>query len=226
MDVSKVAAAIGQVVCKALPGMHAFTGCDLVSAFGKLNAMKLLMKSTKYEEAFTQLVKEWLMSNDLFSVLQYFTCHLYAAGCDTTKVNELRYHLFKAKKGKVDSSQLPPCENCLNLHALRANYQSAIWGHSLQTTPRIPNPSDSHGCHEEDNGLSICWMTGPPAPDVVLEFLSCICKRACKLPDCECLVNRLRCTAMCKLRTCDNMKDDDSDEEQTDTDSISDYELS
>ena len=56
IDVAKLATAVGQDVCKALPGMHAFT----VSAFeckGKLSALKLLLKSTKYQEAFIQLRK-------------------------------------------------------------------------------------------------------------------------------------------------------------------------
>ena len=33
-DVNKVAAAVGQDICSALPGVHYFTGCDTVSAFG------------------------------------------------------------------------------------------------------------------------------------------------------------------------------------------------
>ena len=45
VDVSKVAAAVGQNVCKCLLGMHAFTGCDTISSFGGhgiLSALKLL----------------------------------------------------------------------------------------------------------------------------------------------------------------------------------------
>ena len=33
VDIGKIAHAIGQNACKALPGLHAFTGCDAVSAF-------------------------------------------------------------------------------------------------------------------------------------------------------------------------------------------------
>lgn len=50
INVQKVAAAIGHDVCKALPGMHCFTGCDTVSAFGgkgKINAFKLMQKTRK-----------------------------------------------------------------------------------------------------------------------------------------------------------------------------------
>ena len=44
-DISKVAGVLGQKVFKALLGLHAFTGCDSVSAFagiGKARPLKLL----------------------------------------------------------------------------------------------------------------------------------------------------------------------------------------
>ena len=40
------------------------------------------------------------------------------------------------------------------------------------------------------------------------------CVRSCKLPDCTCLANGLKCTDMCKLQTCNNQPaEDDEDEE-------------
>ena len=47
VDVHKIAIAVGSDTCCALPGMHSFTGCDAVSAFGgkeKLGAVKLEQK--------------------------------------------------------------------------------------------------------------------------------------------------------------------------------------
>ena len=104
VDVQKVAAAVGQNTCCAFPGLHSSTGCDTVSAFGgkgKISAFKLMQKNTKYQDAFTQLGKEWSVPGDLFKVLQEFTCKLYAARCPSTTVNELRYQLFRAKKGEL-----------------------------------------------------------------------------------------------------------------------------
>ena len=43
IDITKVAQAYGEELCKALPGLHAFTGCDSVSAFAgrlKVNALQ------------------------------------------------------------------------------------------------------------------------------------------------------------------------------------------
>ena len=45
VDIVKVAASVGVYVCRALIGMHAYTGCDTVSALagkGKASALKLL----------------------------------------------------------------------------------------------------------------------------------------------------------------------------------------
>ena len=45
IDINKVSSSVGISVCKALIGMHAFTGCDTVSAFagkGKSKALKML----------------------------------------------------------------------------------------------------------------------------------------------------------------------------------------
>ena len=55
MDIKKVTATLGTDVCKALIGMHAYTGCDTVSAFagkGKAKALKLLTKSKLYQDTF------------------------------------------------------------------------------------------------------------------------------------------------------------------------------
>ena len=77
----------------------------------------------------------------------------------------------------------PPCKDCLHLHALRANYQSAIWRRSLEVQPDIPSPIHGHGWELDDDGrLQVTWMTGAPAPESVLEFLACKCRTKCQLP--------------------------------------------
>ena len=188
--------------------MHSFTGCNTVSAFGgkgKISAFTLLQKNTKYQDAFTQLGKEWSVPGDLFNVLQEFTCKLYAARCPNTTVNEL----FCAKKREVESGQLPPCEDCLLMHSLQANYQTAVWCRPLEECPSIPDPSGHRWCYE-DGKLTIYWMTGSPAPDVITEFLSCKCSSVCKLPNCQCLANGLKCTITCKLQDCSNWQENNS----------------
>ena len=121
---------MGGELCKCLIGMHTFTGCDTVSAFtgrGKITALRLVKQQTSYQEIFKQLGMEWVLSYMLFQSLQEFTCKLYCSQPRTDNINELRYRLFCAKKGNIDSTQLPPCVDCLFKHASRANFQAAIW---------------------------------------------------------------------------------------------------
>ena len=139
VDISKVAATVGMGVCRALVGLHAFTGCDTVSAFagrGKAKALKLLISHVDHQDTFSRLGQEWELSQKLVEQLEAFTCLLYAPKL----INELRYHLFCAKKGEIESHQLPPCKDCFLQHALRANYQAGIWQRCLQQNPQVPSP--------------------------------------------------------------------------------------
>ena len=92
LDIGKLARAIAKSICNAVVGLHAFTGCDTVSAFagrGKLSAFKQMKASTTYQEAFSQLGQSWDLSADLFQKLQEITCHIYVSSAHTSSVNEL-----------------------------------------------------------------------------------------------------------------------------------------
>lgn len=173
-------------------------------AVKSLGTFKLLKTDKTYQEAFLELGRSWTVSDELFKKLEEITCHMYVPSTHITDVNLLRYQLFCTRRGEMESSQLPPCKDCLLMHAIRANYQAAIWRRSLQTKPFVPSPEDHGWSTNEEGELEIKWMSGSPAPDAVLQFLSCRCVRSCKLPDCTCLSNGLKCTNLCKLQTCGN----------------------
>ena len=101
VDISKLALSLGDSVCDSLIGLHAFTGCDTVSAFasrGKLNALKLMQRGITYQETFSQVGQSWDVQQQLFEKVQQFTCRMYVAASSTTEVNDLRYQLFCAKR--------------------------------------------------------------------------------------------------------------------------------
>ena len=64
--------------------------------------------------------KAWVLSEELFTLLQEFVCKMYASKTSLCDVNDLKYQLFRVKKGDVESSQ--PCKDTLMLHAMRVNY--------------------------------------------------------------------------------------------------------
>ena len=140
VDISKVGTSIDNKVCRALVGMHAYTGCDSVSAFagkGNAGALKLLYNIREIQEMVNELGCEWRLYQCLVDRLEAFTCLLYAPKSSSHTVNALRYDLFCAKKGEVESHQLPPCIDCLQKHAHRANYQAAIWRRCLVQIPEV-----------------------------------------------------------------------------------------
>ena len=222
VNITKVAATVGIDVCRALVGVHAYTGCDTVSAFagkGKAKALKLLSKNKKIQDTFFKLGQEWDFSPDLMNKLEAYTSLLYAPKTSSTKINDLRYHLFCAKKGEIESHQLPPCRDCLEKHALRANYQAGIWRRCLEQNPQVPSPVGRGWKIEKegaDNQLVVHWMDGQPAPQAVLDLLACNCPRKCELPRCECMANGLKCTDMCRLPDCENQASTLNNEESAD----------
>ena len=227
ISITSIVQALGQNLCSSLLGMHAYTGCDTVSAFagrGKIGALRIVKEQRSFQEMFDLLGVEWELSDDLFQMLQNFTCRMYSSRPGTNSINELRYRLFCSKRGNIESDQLPPCADCLYKHACRANYQTGIWRRRLKNCPEISSPL-RHGWIEDENKLGIDWMSGPPATATVLELLPCSYTRSCRLPNCSCLANGLKCTDMCRLSECDNRREEqavtvdvDADDDESDED--------
>ena len=155
--------------------------------------------------------------------LEEFTCELYNSNGNFTDINSLRYKLFCIKKGGIESSQLPPCHDCLQKHILRSNYQAAIWRRCLKNNANIPTPVGKgwlleRNSESEPMSLAVDWMFGKPAPDAVLDLISCNCSKACDNDKCTCFSNKLKCTYMCKIAHCSNQRaeeanyDGDSDD--------------
>ena len=181
ISITSIVQAIGQNLCSSLLGMHAYTGCDTVSAFagrGKIGALWIVKEQRYFQEMFDLLGVEWEFSDNLFQMLQNFTCRMYSSRPGTNSINELRYRLFCSKRGNIESGQLLPCADCLYKHACRANYQTGIWRRRLENCPEIPSPL-RHGWIQDENKLGIDWISGQPAPATVLQLLSCSCTKSC-----------------------------------------------
>ena len=53
-------------------------------------------------------------------------------------------------------------------------------------------------------------------------MIACTCLRSCKIDECVCLKNNLKCTHLCKLQTCTNQASIDEDTVELDSDSSAD----
>ena len=167
----------------ALLGLHAFSGCDSVSAFvrkGKIQPLKCLLKNRNFIPCFMSLGNCPDMTDNVMHELERFVCSLYGRpGNDN--VNKVRYDIFK-QKFKVRSSSLvstligtdlsllPPCQKALQMHILRANYQTLIWKRANEAYPDIPLPA-GHGWRMNDGVLSINWFEGDLLPKELTDVL-------------------------------------------------------
>ena len=143
LNVTAIADKLGPTVCGALIGLHAFTGCDAISAFsgkGKARGLKLVKGNGNLAGAMAALGQSFAMQESIFNGCKQFVCALYGATGSSADVNGLRYKLFCDASKARDPRQLPPCEDALLQHARRANYQAAIWKSALQRQPDQPSP--------------------------------------------------------------------------------------
>lgn len=223
ISVNEVCDKVGSETCNLIVGFHAFTGCDSVSSFygkGKKKAWKVLSENPKGKDAFRILGNEVYPTEDLYEILVEFVCALYGHK-DMTCVNEVRYCMFRL--GSFSDECLPPTRDCLKKHVQRANYQAFIWKRCLLALIVAPSPA-GRGWELKDEELTIHWMTSNVAPDQLLEFVNCGCKKGCSTQRCSCLKAGLRCTELCKCQNCVNtVPDNNSDDEEYLYDDFTEY---
>ena len=91
--------------CAALLGLHAFTGCDSVSAFtgkGKAKCYNLLRKNLEFVETLKSLGENWNVTDEVTDKMEMFCCSLYVSGWETN-VNKLRSTVQKEENLNVSS---------------------------------------------------------------------------------------------------------------------------
>ena len=122
-----------EMIMESLIGLHSFTGCDTTSAFAgrrKVKPLTLMLKDQDYVETFSLLGKEIHLQEELVVQIKRFVCHMYGwKGIHSPQ--EIWYKIYCQSGGKIACEKLPPCDDVLELHIMRANYQAFIWRQSL-----------------------------------------------------------------------------------------------
>lgn len=211
LDVKKMCEQLGSGLCKALIGLHTFTGCDSTSAFygkGKKKALQLVEKQPRFKPIFAKLGSEFDLPDALLVELEEFVCNLY--GQPGKDINQVRYKLFCSSTASEQS--LPPCRNALLQHTKRCNYQAAVHMRALSPYINAPSP-DGNGWSITEGSINIVWMTQPSAPDSLIQCVSCSCKVGkCQQGRCSCRKQDLPCTDLCKCVSCENATPSQSEE--------------
>ena len=205
LSIATMTEAIGRKRCESLLMFHAITGADTTSGFkscGKKKAWEALKMVPQVEDLFCQCFRNPYdrvsINSSEFQAIEKFIVTMYSKKIDTSSVNLARKIIFFQRSQNVE--HIPPCQNSLYQHYLRALYQASIWSSSLSTTMNLPGADGYGWSHLPDDPSGIkwspVWMTQREAMEECRKlFLTCTCNGVCTR--CKCASAGLNCTEMC-----------------------------
>ena len=124
---------------------------------------------------------------------------------EESDINSARYKKFCRAK-TPEQHQLPPTKDELLQHVKRANYQLLVWKQALNINFE-PHSPIGHGWQDNEGRLEIFWMERKLAPESMLAFINCNCRRALCGDYCQCRILSLECTDLCKCSgNCENVE--------------------
>lgn len=110
-----------------------------------------------------------------------------------SNLDVLRYQSFvksSKKISKLSLARLPPTSDAFKLHALRTYHTIQKW------LGNEKNPTD-WGWIRTEQGLTPKMFSKDPAPQSLLSYISCGCKKDCK-GACSCKKAGLTCSSLCR----------------------------
>ena len=206
-------------LAKALPALHALSGCDSTSSFsgiGKKKCLQVLKSDQRFIEAPCLLGENAAIPNVVLEVIEEYVCLLYGI-TNETSVNVSRYKLFTNRRKFPDPNKLPPTQDALYQHIKRVNYQVREWKQALDTSYQRTDPNGNGWRVSGDGNLEIKWGLKKPALDSILEFAFCGCKRSrCTGGSCGCFKLSLPCSELCECIDCENVSNESLAEDDND----------
>ncbi len=187
--------------CLQLLGMHFITGSDATSYLygkGKVSALKTL-RTGDFTALETALGELDATHAQLMEVGQSFICALYGQK-QGTSMCEARYQLYSRKSGKLlKLMALPPTEQNLFLHILRAHLQTILAKSADKQAPPDIEITD-FGWEIKDGTPVPATSSQPPGPQDLMDVVRCSCKadgKACGTESCSCHHGNISCTVYC-----------------------------
>ncbi|KAG0713043.1 hypothetical protein GWK47_017098 [Chionoecetes opilio] len=120
--------------------------------------------------------------------------------------------MFCAKKGQIESGQLPPCEDPLDCSIRLGPTIRRLSGDAALKTCQTSQHHQQDMAGNSMMAVRSNPMDGGSTSSRCRPFnlISCTCRRTCRPSDCSCILNGLKCTVVCKLQGCSNMVQDDA----------------
>ena len=201
IPVHELLPSIGQQKSSGLLFFHAFTGCDVVSAFrgrGKKTAWQTWGVCDEVSAVFNKLSQYPLSVQDIdMKVLEQFVVMMYDRSSTADGVDSARLEMFARKQRPYEA--IPPTRAALLQHVKRASYQAGcVWGQTLLRQPESQNPAD-WGWIRNGDQWRILWSDLPPIAESCKQLTKCGCQSECR-GRCKCYRFGLDCTAMCSCR--------------------------
>ena len=190
---------MGQEKIEGILFFHAFSGCDVVSAFndkGKKTAWQTWNVFNNASATFAKLSQcpPEIDESDL-QVLERFVVLMYDQSSAATTVDETRLDLFARKQRSYEL--ILPTQSALKEHAKRAAFQAGhIWGQSVVLDPALPCPS-KWGWLKDGNKWKVVWTSIEPISKSCRELTKCGCKIKCGGERCKCSKVGTGCTPLC-----------------------------
>ena len=184
INLSDLAASLGESYCETLLGFYVFTGEDCTSSFkgkGKVAPLKKLEKKPRFHKCFQQLGDDWNVNADVLKEVEKFTCLMYGQSRETSVdgacVKLLRKMVGDGEKltskSKVDLSRLPPCYSALKPHVQRVNHRVALYKQAHQAIVEKPKPYEGQGWlrNDSNNMIELIWSCGGILPTALVDIL-------------------------------------------------------
>ena len=207
--------ALGSQKANALPKWHSLTGCDTtgkVKGKSKVTCLKAFLTSPDAVIAgINNLGCGDQPSQTTTDMCIKFLCSLYDNKVYLNEVDnvsaiasDMRYRKFKNLPHGSGVDDLPPTYDAWVEHVKRAHCQASVWEQDLCLQPTMPNKFDLGW--KNYNGSLLPILTGrPPAPEDVIQLVSCSCgayatsdRKVCSGNRCSCRRNGLECTEACR----------------------------
>ena len=168
LNTTLIAECIGDMA-SVLIQIHSLSGCDTTSSFYGKGKKKLysIVQSNHLLDSIRDLGAYF--NSDISALtlsIEPVICLLYSEDISNTSVNSLRYQMFCSKT--QNEKNLPPTQDALQQHILRANYQAAIWRRALEPKIDAPTPH-GHGWKVQNGAVDVIWMEKQHAPPEVLQ---------------------------------------------------------
>ncbi|KAJ8387985.1 hypothetical protein AAFF_G00147760 [Aldrovandia affinis] len=186
---------------KGMLFFHAFTGCDVISAFrgkGKKSAWQTWDVCDEASGVFSKLSQyPPVVDDEDLKTLEKFVVMMYDRSSTAEGVDDARLDMFARKQRPYEA--IPPTRSALKQHVKRAAYQAGcIWSQSTVRQPETQTPAN-WGWTKKGDLWQIVWTELSPIAESCQQLTKCGCKSEC-CSRCKCYCFGLTCTALCSCR--------------------------